>query len=127
MKKFLLLVLSAVFVLTSLSCSSNASNDKVVKVGFAGESDYQIWNPIVTKLAEEGIKVELVSFSDYTIPNQALTINANVAQTKESISKKTAIIRKCLFLKNSGICQNSFSNKRFTFPSSQSKFLIALS
>ncbi len=72
MKKFLLLVLSAVFVLTSLSCSSNASNDKVVKVGFAGESDYQIWDPIVAKLAEDGIRVELVSFADYTIPNQAL-------------------------------------------------------
>ncbi|WP_295153784.1 MetQ/NlpA family ABC transporter substrate-binding protein [uncultured Brachyspira sp.] len=72
MKKILLLTLSIVFVLTALSCSSNSSSNNVVKVGFAGESDYQIWDPIVAKLAEENIKVELVSFSDYTIPNQAL-------------------------------------------------------
>ena len=72
MKKILLSIL----ILSSLilSCGGNAKNNdmQVVKVGFAGESDYQIWNPIVEKLAEEGIKVELVSFSDYTIPNQAL-------------------------------------------------------
>ncbi|WP_300742235.1 MetQ/NlpA family ABC transporter substrate-binding protein [uncultured Brachyspira sp.] len=73
MKRFLLLISSAILLLMILSCGNISSGDqKVVKVGFAGESDYQIWNPIVEKLAEEGIKVELVSFSDYTIPNQAL-------------------------------------------------------
>lgn len=73
MKRFLLLISSAILSLMILSCGNISSGDqKVVKVGFAGESDYQIWNPIVEKLAEEGIKVELVSFSDYTIPNQAL-------------------------------------------------------
>ena len=73
MKKILLLVSSLILSLMILSCGQNASGNKqLVKVGFAGESDYQIWNPIVAKLAEEGITVELVSFSDYTIPNQAL-------------------------------------------------------
>ncbi|WP_304353590.1 MetQ/NlpA family ABC transporter substrate-binding protein [Brachyspira innocens] len=71
MKKILLLILSMTFII--LSCQGSKTDaDKTVKVGFAGESDYQIWNPIVEKLAEEGITVELVSFSDYTIPNQAL-------------------------------------------------------
>lgn len=72
MKK-ILLVLSIVLSLLILSCGKTTSNDaKIVKVGFAGESDYQIWDPIVAKLSGEGIRVELVSFSDYTIPNQAL-------------------------------------------------------
>ena len=56
----------------SASSSSAISSNKVVKVGFAGDSDYQIWNPIVSNLAKEGITVELVTFADYTIPNQAL-------------------------------------------------------
>ena len=73
MKRILLLILSIVFAFSILSCGEKSSSDKkIVKVGFAGESDYQIWNPIVEKLAGEGITVELVSFSDYTIPNQAL-------------------------------------------------------
>ena len=71
MKKILLLILSMTFIILSCQGSKTSAN-QTVKVGFAGESDYQIWNPIVEKLAEEGITVELVSFSDYTIPNQAL-------------------------------------------------------
>ena len=62
-------------IVLCMSCGEGSSDKKgnnVVKVGFAGDSDYQIWNPIVSALAEEGITVELVSFADYTIPNQAL-------------------------------------------------------
>ena len=75
MKRILLAAAFASLILTFAACgggNSNANNNQIVKVGFAGESDYQIWEPIVEKLAEEGIKVELVSFADYTIPNQAL-------------------------------------------------------
>ena len=62
-------------IFTIVSCgqgSSSSGGNQVVKVGFAGDSDYQIWNPIVSKLSNEGITVELYTFSDYTIPNQAL-------------------------------------------------------
>ena len=73
MKKILLVAAFAALIFTFSACGGKSSaNNNIVKVGFAGESDYQIWNPIVEKLAEEGIKVELVSFADYTIPNQAL-------------------------------------------------------
>ncbi|WP_295163408.1 MetQ/NlpA family ABC transporter substrate-binding protein [uncultured Brachyspira sp.] len=73
MKKFLLLISAVILSLSIASCRGKTSSDnQIVKVGFAGESDYQIWNPIAAKLAQEGITVELVSFSDYTIPNQAL-------------------------------------------------------
>ena len=69
-----LITVFTIFVIVSFGKSSSSSNggDKVVRVGFAGDSDYQIWNPIVSKLSNEGITVELYTFSDYTIPNQAL-------------------------------------------------------
>lgn len=69
-----LITVFSIFVIVSCGegSSSNSGGDKVVRVGFAGDSDYQIWNPIVSKLSNEGITVELYTFSDYTIPNQAL-------------------------------------------------------
>ncbi|WP_295153786.1 MetQ/NlpA family ABC transporter substrate-binding protein [uncultured Brachyspira sp.] len=59
-------------MLAVLSCSNNSQKNIVVKIGHVGESDRMIWKPVIEKLAKENIKVELVSFSDYTIPNQAL-------------------------------------------------------
>ena len=69
-----LIIIFTIFAVVSCgeSSSSSSGGDKVVRVGFAGDSDYQIWNPIVSKLSNEGITVELYTFSDYTIPNQAL-------------------------------------------------------
>ena len=71
-----LITVFSIFVIVSCgegsSSNSGGDKDKVVRVGFAGDSDYQIWNPIVSKLSNEGITVELYTFSDYTIPNQAL-------------------------------------------------------
>ena len=42
-----------------------------VKIGVVGEDNEQ-WTPVVENLAKEGINIELVKFSDYVIPNQAL-------------------------------------------------------
>ena len=69
-----LIMIFTIFAVVSCGegSSSSSGGNKVVKVGFAGDSDYQIWNPIVSKLSNEGITVELYTFSDYTIPNQAL-------------------------------------------------------
>ena len=76
MKKVLnILAIALIIIFAIISCgegSSSNGGNKVIKVGFAGDSDYQIWNPIVSNLAKEGITVELVTFADYTIPNQAL-------------------------------------------------------
>ena len=69
MKKILLIFISILFF---LSCSNNAQKNTVVKIGHVGESDRTIWKPVIEKLAKEGITVELISFADYTLPNQAL-------------------------------------------------------
>ena len=69
MKKILLIFIS---VLIFISCSGNSQKNTVVKIGHVGESDRTIWKPVIEKLAKEGITVELISFADYTLPNQAL-------------------------------------------------------
>lgn len=52
--------------------ASEASAEPVtVKLGVVGESNEQ-WTPVIETLAEENITLELVKFSDYSLPNQAL-------------------------------------------------------
>lgn len=64
-----LLIITA--VLLSISCSENNDN-KVIKIAHVGMSDNLIWQPLIEKLEEEGIEIELVDFYDYSIPNKAL-------------------------------------------------------
>ena len=67
----LIIALLGVFAIISCEKSSNKENN-VVRVGFYTDSEYQIWNPVVSNLAKEGITVELVSFANTRMPNQAL-------------------------------------------------------
>lgn len=61
---FLILVLAA--------CGKNsASDDNTVKIGVTG-TDGDQWNVLKDLAEEEGITIELVEFSDYTLPNNAL-------------------------------------------------------
>ena len=41
------------------------------KLGLVGENSEQ-WEPVIKRLAEEGVTLELVKFADYTLPNRAL-------------------------------------------------------
>ena len=60
-----------------------ASGEKtVIKLGVVGENNEQ-WQPVIEKLAEENIDLELVKFADYPLPNRALNdgeIDFNVEQ-----------------------------------------------
>ena len=67
----LTIVLLGVFAIISCEKSSNKENN-VVRVGFYTDSEYQIWNPVVSNLAKDGITVKLVSFANTRMPNQAL-------------------------------------------------------
>ncbi len=69
MKK-LLIVLLALALTLSVSLSL-AETQTVVKLGLVGENSAQ-WGPVVKKLAEEGITLELVPFGDYVQPNRSL-------------------------------------------------------
>ncbi|MDR1955712.1 MAG: MetQ/NlpA family ABC transporter substrate-binding protein [Treponema sp.] len=48
------------------------SGQQVVKIGVMGEELRPAWNTAAAALAKEGITVELVTFSDYAVPNRAL-------------------------------------------------------
>ncbi|MBQ3077203.1 MAG: MetQ/NlpA family ABC transporter substrate-binding protein [Clostridia bacterium] len=77
MKKLLSILLVLASLLCLVSCSSDDGGEEAgdgtvtVKVGTVGEATDQ-WQPVIDKLKEENIIVELVPFADYTLPNQAL-------------------------------------------------------
>ena len=54
------------------SVPAYAQEEVKVKVGVVGENNEQWEQVLIPTLAEEGILIELVKFSDYIIPNQAL-------------------------------------------------------
>lgn len=45
---------------------------RTIKLGLTGVIYEEIWNPIKEQLAEEGINLEYVQFSDFSLPNAAL-------------------------------------------------------
>ncbi|MFP3723330.1 MetQ/NlpA family ABC transporter substrate-binding protein [Niallia circulans] len=75
MKKYfaILLLLTTIWALAACGSDSASGKDKTVKVkiGVTG-SDGEVWPTLKKKAKAEGIEIELVEFSDYTLPNQAL-------------------------------------------------------
>ena len=70
-----------------------ASGEKtVIKLGVVGENNEQ-WQPVIDKLAEENIDLELVKFADYPLPNRALNdgeIDLNAFQHKAFLANDVA-------------------------------------
>ncbi|MDQ0215900.1 D-methionine transport system substrate-binding protein [Oikeobacillus pervagus] len=86
MKKLLLSIAILTLAIFSVGCSNekSGSEKKVeVKVGVSG-TDNRVWDYVAKKAEKEGIKVEIVRFSDYVQPNIALAegeLDANAFQT----------------------------------------------
>lgn len=55
-----------------LSAAVPAFADQVVKIGLTGTIYEGVWAPVAKELAKEGIKLEYVQFSNFSLPNQAL-------------------------------------------------------
>ena len=53
------------------AAKKEAPGERVVKIGIVGDAADQ-WKPVITKLAAEGVKIELVEFTEYVQPNRAL-------------------------------------------------------
>jgi len=70
MKKIISLVLALALVLSL--CAVASAEGTTVKVGVVGSTNEQWSDVLVPMLAEEGINIELVYFSDYVMPNIAL-------------------------------------------------------
>ncbi|MDR1986246.1 MAG: MetQ/NlpA family ABC transporter substrate-binding protein [Treponema sp.] len=65
---FLLAVHAALFASPG---KDTGTQETVVKIGVVGEYNDQ-WNPVIEALAKEGVRIELVRFSEYVQPNRAL-------------------------------------------------------
>lgn len=74
-KSLVSLLLTGALLFTIAGCSSKNSvqseDNKTIKLGVVGENNEQ-WTPVIDKLKDEGITLELVKFADYTQPNTAL-------------------------------------------------------
>lgn len=78
-KKYTGVALSALSVLVLAACGqgeatadSTANERTELKVGVVGDASAEIWDAIAENVAEEGIDLEVVTFSDYVQPNRAL-------------------------------------------------------
>ncbi|WP_347299794.1 MetQ/NlpA family ABC transporter substrate-binding protein [Dolosigranulum savutiense] len=77
--KHKLLTLLGLFALILAACTTtgdNGTTDKAadsgpIKIGVVGE-DNDVWEHVQDKLAQDGITIEIVTFSDYNQPNKAL-------------------------------------------------------
>jgi D-methionine transport system substrate-binding protein len=70
MKKFKAFATLGLASIALAACG--AQTNETVKVGVVGDTATQIWENVAERAAEEGITVEVVTFSDYTQPNRAL-------------------------------------------------------
>lgn len=77
-KRIAAALLAASLTLSLAACGSSNENSSssqdgktVVKIGVCGENSEQ-WEPVQEALAKDNIEIELVKFSDYSLPNQAL-------------------------------------------------------
>lgn len=72
-KRSWLAVAAAVLVLMVLSACGSASGSSTthIKIGVSG-SDDKYWKVLTEKAKAKNIDIELISFSDYTLPNKAL-------------------------------------------------------
>ncbi len=64
-------ILALVLTLSLLLPAAALADTTIVKIGVVGEYTEQ-WDVVNKILAPEGIQVELVPFTDYSLPNQAL-------------------------------------------------------
>lgn len=51
--------------------SGQKKAQKIIKLGVVGDNN-AMWQPVIDSLAKEGVALRLVTFADYTLPNQAL-------------------------------------------------------
>lgn len=71
-KLFTTIILSfGAFVLAACGNSANNAENQTVKLGVVGE-DQDVWDFVAEKLEADGITLELVKFTDYNQPNNAL-------------------------------------------------------
>lgn len=71
-KKILSLALSALLCVSVVGCSSQSKDDKVIKVGATLVPGGELLEELKPMIEEKGYDLEIVTFEDYILPNEAL-------------------------------------------------------
>lgn len=85
------LLFTAILGLALTSCSKKESKGTVVKLGVVGSIYEDLWQPAKDSLKEQGIELQIVQFSDYVTPNNALAnkeIDLNAFQHRIYLQKE---------------------------------------
>ncbi|MDR1621569.1 MAG: MetQ/NlpA family ABC transporter substrate-binding protein [Synergistaceae bacterium] len=69
---FLLAILASAFAASPAAAAASDGKRVKVKIGVSSELAKELWAPVVKRAADDGIDIELITFGDYTIPNEAL-------------------------------------------------------
>lgn len=91
-KNVIALTLSALLVLSLCACGGKTAEATVVKVGVIGTNNEQ-WDTVNKLLEKDNIKCELVEYSAYNVPNDALNageIDLNAFQHKAYLNGEVA-------------------------------------
>ncbi len=87
MKKILLTAIIGLLAIFGSACSNGETSageeKKEIKLGVSG-TDTRIWDYVAKEAEKEGIEIEIVTFSDYVLPNTALAegeLDVNAFQT----------------------------------------------
>ena len=74
---------SAAALITFAAPVPSFAEDKSIKVGIMSGEDEDVWRVVTSEAAKKGLKIETITFNDYTQPNEALErgeIDANAFQ-----------------------------------------------
>jgi len=77
------LAVSALALATFASSLPSVAADKSIKVGIMSGEDEDVWRVVTAEAEKKGLKIETITFNDYTQPNEALErgeIDANAFQ-----------------------------------------------
>jgi len=83
----------AAFALAGFVALSASAEAKAIKVGVISGPDAQIVEFIKANLAKKGVEIDVVAFSDYVLPNQALNdgdLDLNAFQHQPYLDKQIA-------------------------------------
>ena len=76
MKKFILFILITILSFSFLTgCSKEKSDENLIRIGVSPEPHKKIVELVKEDLENEGIKIEIIEFTDYIKPNLALDEN----------------------------------------------------
>jgi D-methionine transport system substrate-binding protein len=74
---------SAAALIAFAAPTPSFAEDKSIKVGIMSGEDEDVWRAVTSEAAKKGLKIETITFNDYTQPNEALErgeIDANAFQ-----------------------------------------------